>query len=65
MTAENDKWKLLQIRLNKIKSSKVFEISIIKEAMKWFKLAADQGNEQAKKNFEIVKNLEKQLLEKK
>ncbi|SVC48452.1 uncharacterized protein METZ01_LOCUS301306, partial [marine metagenome] len=29
MTAENDKWKLLQIRLNKIKSSKVFEISII------------------------------------
>jgi voltage-gated sodium channel len=29
MTAENDKWKLLQIRLNKVKSSKVFEISII------------------------------------
>ena len=29
MTAKNDKWKLLQIRLNKIKSSKVFEISII------------------------------------
>ena len=37
----------------------------IKEAMKWFKLASDQGNEVAKKNFEIVKNLEKQLLEKK
>ena len=36
-----------------------------KEAMKWFKLAADQGDEQAEKNFEIVKNLEKQLLEKK
>ena len=35
------------------------------EAMKWFKLTADQGNEVAKKNFEIVKNLEKQLLEKK
>ena len=35
------------------------------EAMKWFKLAADQGNEVAKKNFKIVKNLEKQLLEKK
>ena len=40
-------------------------VEIKKEAMKWFKLAADQGNEQAKKNFEIVKNLEKQLLEKK
>ena len=36
-----------------------------KEAMKWFKLAADQGDEVAKKNFEIVNNLEKQLLEKK
>ena len=29
ITAENDKWKLLQTRLNKIKSGKVFEFSII------------------------------------
>ena len=37
----------------------------LEKAKMWLERAADQGNEQAKKNFEIVKNLEKQLLEKK